>query len=299
MRDDAISRSVRNYNLFGEASDLPDVVHCETIEERSLLHDWEFEPHRHSRLHQLLLVERGTGKADLDGDRLELSNGTFLNIPRGTVHGFRFTPGTSGFVLSVASEALDHMLENSEWLHQVLAQPSRLSATTAMNETMHAIFAEYAGREFARAQMLRSLCGALFGLTARLLSESGAGPQTAETHPILERFEELLELHFSDRWTVSDYARELAVTPTHLTRIVRQAAGKPATRLIEERLVQEARRHLVYTNLPVSTVAYSLGFADPAYFSRVFRRATGYSPAGFRDRIAEAKYAAPLEQFRF
>ena len=86
MKDDAISRSVRNYNLFGEASDLPDVVHCETIEERSLLHDWEFEPHRHSRLHQLLLVERGTGKADLDGDRLELSNGTFLNIPRGTVH---------------------------------------------------------------------------------------------------------------------------------------------------------------------------------------------------------------------
>ena len=45
------SASILNYNLFGETGDLPDVVHCETIEVRSLLHDWEFAPHRHARLH--------------------------------------------------------------------------------------------------------------------------------------------------------------------------------------------------------------------------------------------------------
>ena len=51
--------SILNFNLFGEFGDLPDVVHCETIEARSLLHDWEFAPHRHAGLHQVLLVERG------------------------------------------------------------------------------------------------------------------------------------------------------------------------------------------------------------------------------------------------
>ena len=51
------------------------------------------------------------------------------------------------------------------------------------------------------------------------------------------------------------------------------------------RIVREARRNLVYTNLPVSTIAYALGFNDPAYFSRLFSVATGLSPRSFRDKV--------------
>jgi AraC family transcriptional activator of pobA len=75
------------------------------------------------------------------------------------------------------------------------------------------------------------------------------------------------------------------VTPTHLSRLTREAFGCPATHMIRDRVVREARRNLVYTNLPVSTIAYSLGFNDPAYFSRTFAAATGLSPSEFRDRI--------------
>ena len=39
-------REIKNFNLFGESTELPDVVHCETIEARSLMHDWEFKAHR-------------------------------------------------------------------------------------------------------------------------------------------------------------------------------------------------------------------------------------------------------------
>ncbi len=49
--------SIQSYSLFGESQHLPDVLHCETIAERSVLHDWELAPHRHTRLHQLLLIE--------------------------------------------------------------------------------------------------------------------------------------------------------------------------------------------------------------------------------------------------
>jgi AraC family transcriptional activator of pobA len=50
--------------------------------------------------------------------------------------------------------------------------------------------------------------------------------------------------------------------------------------------MREARRQLAYTSLPVSTIAYTLGFADPAHFSRVFSRVEGLSPRGFRGRLA-------------
>ena len=54
-------KQIETYTLFGEQNDLPDVVHCEPIEARSALHDWELKPHRHGRLHQILLLKSGGG----------------------------------------------------------------------------------------------------------------------------------------------------------------------------------------------------------------------------------------------
>src|ERR1700733_2049563 len=88
--------AIRVYNLFGEAGDLPDVVHCETIASRSVLHDWTLAVHRHARLHQVLLIERGGGEATLDGRVVPLRPMQIVNVPVGHVHSFRFAPGTQG-----------------------------------------------------------------------------------------------------------------------------------------------------------------------------------------------------------
>jgi AraC family transcriptional activator of pobA len=63
------------------------------------------------------------------------------------------------------------------------------------------------------------------------------------------------------------------------------ATGHSAQHLIEARLLREARRHLAFTHLSISTIAYALGFTDPAYFSRVFSRDTGLSPKAFRNQL--------------
>ena len=90
-------------------------------------------------------------------------------------------------------------------------------------------------------------------------------------------------------WPVARYAAALKVTPTHLSRVTREAFGCPATQMIRDRVVREARRNLVYTNLPIATIGYALGFNDPAYFSRTFALATGLSPSEFRERVMAAK----------
>lgn len=101
---------IQVYNLFGEMGDLPDVVHCETIAARSALHDWAVSPHRHARLHQILLIEKGGGRASFDGRIVPLGPMRVVNVPVGSVHGFRFTPGTRGWVLTIAAEVLDEVL---------------------------------------------------------------------------------------------------------------------------------------------------------------------------------------------
>lgn len=275
---------VENFNLFGERSDLPDVVHCETIEARSLVHNWEFTPHRHAHLHQFLLIESGGGQAQIEAKNFALHSGMLVNMPVGIVHGFQFRADTHGWVVTLASEILEESLRDNEGLRPLLSQPKVLISTNEIRRVINAIFEEYPTRDFARAHILRALSGLLAGLVARALIAE-APLLTRPAHQLHLRFEALIETNYHQHLRVADYASLLAVTPTHLSRIMRQATGRSASTAIEERVIREARRHLAYSNLLISEIAYQLGFADPAYFSRVFTRATGVSPREFRARV--------------
>ena len=284
MRSERSQSAIKVYNLFGEFGDLPDVVHCETIPSRSVLHDWTLAAHRHARLHQVLLVESGGGQATLDGRSRALRPMDAVNVAVGDVHGFSFVPGTQGWVLTIAAEILDEALLASEGLRGLLSASAVVRGTPQIRATMKQIFVEHAGRNFARAHILRALSAALIGLVARQLAGDRQASGAADSE-VFRRFESLLEQRHLERWSVSDYAKALSVTPTHLNRVTRAATGDTASHLILNRMVREARRNLVYTTLPVSTIAYALGFDDPAYFSRVYAAATGLSPSAFRARI--------------
>jgi AraC family transcriptional activator of pobA len=276
--------AIQVFNLFGESADLPDVVHCETIAARSMLHDWELAAHRHARLHQVLLIESGGGEATLEGRVHALKSTHVVNVPAGHVHGFRFEPGTQGWVLTIAAEVLDEALLSSEGLRNGLSQSAILRATPQIRATMKQIFTEHSGRNFGRAHILRALSAAQIGLVARELAK-GRQESGATDSQLYRRFEALLEQHHLERWSVSTYAATLSVTPTHLNRVTRAATGDTASHLILNRMIREARRNLVYTNMPIATIAYALGFEDPAYFSRVYTAATGLSPRAFRSQL--------------
>ncbi len=150
---------------------------------------------------------------------------------------------------------------------------------------MARIWSEFSGQAKARALVLRGLSASLLGWVARQVTHTEPSAAALSDSNVVQRFVALLELHFLEHWQVSDYAKALAISPTHLSRLVRAASGQSALRMIEARIMREARRNLAYTHLSISTIAYSLGYADPAYFTRVFKRDAGVSPKAFRDNI--------------
>ena len=81
---------------------------------------------------------------------------------------------------------------------------------------------------------------------------------------------------------VSGYAGELGVTPNHLNRVVKSETGRSAGEWIENARLTLARTLLHDPDIPISEVSYRLGFEDPAYFSRFFRKLVGMSPTDFR-----------------
>ena len=99
---------------------------------------------------------------------------------------------------------------------------------------------------------------------------------------LMRKFIVRLEDRYGTPDTVKDYAGALDVTTTHLTRVCRETTGKPATKLIQDRTMLEARRSLANTKLKVSEISNELGFQTPAYFTRVFTASTGKCPRTFR-----------------
>jgi AraC family transcriptional activator of pobA len=276
---------VQNYSLFGESTHLPDVLHCETIADRSELHDWELAPHRHARLHQVLLVTSGGGWATLDGKTQPLPKGALVNVPPEHVHSFRFEKGTRGWVTTLADELLDELLVGVGTFRSELDQACVLNADTFVTQTVHQIWLEFSAQEKARALVLRGLSGVLLGWVARQLAQNTLADAKFNDSELVQRFKEMIEINFKAHWTVSQYAKALSISPTHLSRLTRAANGGSALRMIEARLMREARRNLAYTNLSIASIAYTLGFTDPAYFSRVFTRDAGISPKAFRAQI--------------
>jgi AraC-like DNA-binding protein len=100
---------------------------------------------------------------------------------------------------------------------------------------------------------------------------------------ILEDLAALIERHYRMKHSPADYGRLLHITPKALGKIVRRETGKSLTGLIRERVLRHAKWQLLHTRKPIKEVAAEVGFADELYFSRIFKRATGFSPRAFRE----------------
>lgn len=272
---------IPTYNLYGESAALADVVHMEAIADRSARHGWKIRPHRHGWLHQFLLVEAGGGSAGLGGEARALEPPVVLNLPPGVVHDFAFHPGTLGRVLTMPAETVGNSLGSGEGLAAVLRRAGMAPADEEILAAFGQLRRDYEARRFGRAQRLRALVGLMAGLVAAALhgEEAQAAPGA---DPLALGFLGLVEAHHREHWQVADYAAALSVSPGHLSRVCRAELGQSATGILRERLLREARRQLAYTTRGIARVAYDLGYADPAYFTRVFTRATGLSPSAYR-----------------
>jgi AraC family transcriptional regulator, transcriptional activator of pobA len=81
---------------------------------------------------------------------------------------------------------------------------------------------------------------------------------------------------------ISDYAKELGVTQNHLNDSVREVTGKSAGTLIREQVIKQATMCLRQSSKSVSEIGYLLGFQDPSYFSRYYKKQTGKLPSEVR-----------------
>ncbi|MDZ7905869.1 MAG: helix-turn-helix domain-containing protein [Cypionkella sp.] len=260
---------------------LPDVLHIETIPARAAGLDWHIAPHRHLHLHQFFLMTSGAAQVRLDGDTPQITPPFLLNVPAGVVHGFTFSAGTQGWVLTVPLQTLPDVLGPAQMAETSLGRAGFAPVCDEIIYIFQNIASEHGALRLARATMLRALATALACMVMRKMD--GAAPaKPTQLDPRFVAFQSLLAQHLRSPWRLEDYARALGVSPRHLSRICHAATGQPAAAVIEAATIREACRLLAYTRATVASVGYSLGYDDPSYFSRAFRRVTGRAPSTYR-----------------
>ncbi|HEX5503645.1 MAG TPA: AraC family transcriptional regulator [Thermomicrobiales bacterium] len=114
------------------------------------------------------------------------------------------------------------------------------------------------------------------------LATDVAGDLRLRDEPLLADVFGYIEGHYGERVSLRDVARAVSLTPGYLTTVVRRKTGRTVQDWLAERRLAEARRLLVETDLAVEEVGRRVGYGDPAYFARSFRRAHGTTPLGWR-----------------
>lgn len=289
------------FKLYGETRHwpTPDLLHCESIPERSRLHNWRIRPHRHADLVHLLHLSAGKVTLELEGSRRSHEAPLLIVVPTMSIHGFHFSPDTQGHILTLAKPLTKRLEERlagqASILFRAMAhslQERRLARRIAL--LVGQLDEEYRHPAPGREHCLEALVEALTIEASRLTTALPTNVQTHarrsdHTHRHLQNYLALIEAQFRQQPSVERLANQLGITSAHLNLVCRRLAGRSALQLLHERLLLEAKRQLTYTNMTIGQVADSLGFSEPAYFTRFFKRLTGLSPRDFRRRQPEAQ----------
>ncbi len=288
-----ISVDITKYErLYGDRSARPekDYVFCERLETRSPKFGWDIKPHIHPDILQVFFIEEGAFVLVDAENKIEMSAPCLIFIPSSALHGFVFNSGVKGQILTIAESYFDSLLPELNILPSRADEVIRVTSFSKscpaerISLLLKSINQELEHEETGKQLMMQISLQQLFVLIYRL-----AGPGKKNREEVMEpsarhfrKFEYLIRKNGGST-TLRSLASEMAVTPVHLNRICKLISGKTASQVIQEYLLGQAKKYLIYTSYSVSEIAYVLNYEYPNYFARFFRKHTGLSPTEFRE----------------
>ncbi|MYM21977.1 helix-turn-helix domain-containing protein [Duganella sp. FT135W] len=280
---------IPQFALYGEQTRTvnAEFVHIELIETRSRLHDWHIGSHTHPGLFQVLFLLGGEVRASIGDTIWQRGGPVAITIHPSVVHGFDFSPEAHGYVLTVDQNVIFSAAHGQGDLYSPLfVQPLAIDLG-AIQQRLVALLEnlrlEAAWPEYGHTLMLEWLARSALLLLVRAQAEHTLADQSGRSDfELFSRFRAEVEQHYKEQWQVGQYAETLRVTPTRLNRLCLKLSGQSAFDLTQDRLMLEACRKLTYLPASIASIAYELGFQDPAYFSRLFKKRMGRTPKDFR-----------------
>jgi AraC-like DNA-binding protein len=220
----------------------------------------------------------------------------------GQIHAWDLTEDVTGYAIMFTNEffSLDlkdkHVISDLPFLNTVKNTDPVLHVNdeqaATFNDIVQKIKREDHSSVIDRDDVLRAYVRILL-IEAKRLYRPTKTTYTAESGVLItKKFLLLIEAHFHAKTLVTEYAKLLGITANHLNETVKRTTGKTAGELIRNRLLLEAKRLLIHSELTISEIADRLNFEDLSYFGRFFKKHTYCSPRDFRRKSMKSAKGA-------
>lgn len=237
------------------------------------------EPHRHNGYFELIYLTAGNGVHVIDGRRYTVKPPVLFVIRRDQVHCWELSDPGEGYVLIIRREFVDALTDGR--LRSLFASISGynclpLETSATVDRLWAVLLEELEATPEVGESVLKALLGKMMDLSRPAVKPG------RESGGLYERFLHLLDDGKTVKRTVQHYAGLLHTTPQNLNNACRKSVDRPATEVLGDFLMSEAKRLLLYTNGSVTEISFALDFKDPSHFVKYFKRVTGQTPQAFR-----------------
>ncbi|GAB3806815.1 hypothetical protein GCM10028819_42910 [Spirosoma humi] len=245
-------------------------------------------PHRHDH-YTCFFLEEGTITTHIDFKQVTIDKTAFLLSQPGQIHQVRSAHQCKGWVLGFDAKLID------EAVRDLLEQSLSTVMLLTLNESEQAWFKamlllidrslyENKSAIFHHKLVQTLLNGFIYRVAAIFQAQlhDRLRDYSVRSLEMTRKFRQLLTQQILTCKKPSDYAQQLNVSASHLNDTIKAVTGFSVTYHIQQAVLAEAQRLLVYTDLSVQEIATRLGYEDPKYFIRLFGKGVGLSPARFR-----------------
>jgi AraC family transcriptional activator of pobA len=269
---------------------LHEEIVAESIKDITKFYEKRQSPHRYA-FYQIVLFTQGSGTKTIDFEKFNIEPGQIYFMIPGQVHSWEISGKAEGYVISFSEKVFRSFISNPFYLEQFsflrgipncsvihLEKSTLKEAIYFIKQIMNEVKKK---DTFSLDQVCLYLMS-LFISISRHYALSDKKLLPAQNQNTLSNFRVLVNQHYIEKRLPKEYAAMLYVTPNYLNALCRDFLGKSAGQLIRERVLLEAKRLLVNTDINISEIAYRLNFKDNSYFTKFFKKYAGVTPEYFK-----------------
>jgi AraC-like DNA-binding protein/mannose-6-phosphate isomerase-like protein (cupin superfamily) len=236
---------------------------------------------------EVIYVRNGAGFLTVDLHSYAIGDNTVFCLNPGQVRDFQSDGDVDGYYLNISPEFLS--MAESNFNTPFFAGDNNTmmicvdqDAKSELEEILARMKKEFTNYFLLRTEILMGFFKIMMIYLSRKTAVTAQQSACSRDASIARTFFALLKKHFTSMRMVSDYARELSVTPNYLNQVIKKISGFSASHHIQQQIVLEAKRQAKYSSRSMKEIAYSLGFEDMAHFSKFFKNNSGMNFSSFK-----------------
>lgn len=246
--------------------------------------DWNFNPHSHSDVCEIIYISEGEGSFIIDGKSYTGKKGDILIYNQGIVHQEKSNPQNpiKTYFCGVGGLAIQNMTEG------ILIPPTLPPVVHAnqyaekIESYISDIFSECHSQISHYELVVQNLLSSLIILIHRIISTEQEIQINQEKNTLSSQIKDYIDMNYTKNLSLSTIANTLFISPYYIAHIFKNEMGDSPINYLINRRIGEAKRLLLTTDKNISEIAELVGYDNPNYFANIFKKLTGVPPGVFR-----------------